>query len=59
MGCPGEKFTSKQIVQLIYGICTYRMNSRLANIRGLEIGDDEDFGTFFLGRKPGARGERE
>lgn len=47
----GEQFSSKQIVQLVYGICTYMMNSRLANIGGIEIGDDEDFGTFFLGRK--------
>jgi alkylhydroperoxidase family enzyme len=46
-----EKYTSKQLTQLVYGICTYMMNSRLANLGGCEIGDDEDFGMFSLGRK--------
>ncbi len=46
-----EQFTSKQLTQLVFGICTYMMNSRLASLGGCEIGDDEDFGTFFLGRK--------
>lgn len=46
-----EKYSSKQLTQLIYGICTYMMNSRLANLGGCEIGDDEDFGMFSLGRK--------
>ncbi len=47
----GEAFTSKQIVQLVYAICTYMMNSRLANIGRLQQGDDEDFGTTFTARK--------
>lgn len=46
-----EKFTSMQLVQLVYAICTYMMNSRLANLGGLQQGDDEDFGTSFTGRK--------
>lgn len=46
-----EKFTSKQIVQLVYAICTYMMNSRLANLGDLQQGDDEDFGTTFTSRK--------
>jgi len=46
-----EKFTNKQIVQLVYAICTYMMNSRLANLGGLQQGDDEDFGTNFTSRK--------
>ena len=48
----GDKFTNKQIIQLVYAICTYMMNSRLANLGGLRQGDDEDFGTDFTGRKP-------
>lgn len=46
-----EAFTSMQIVQLVYAICTYMMNSRLANLGDLQGGDDEDFGTFFTARK--------
>lgn len=51
MTAMGEQFTAKQLTQLVYGICTYMMNSRLANLGGCEIGDDEDFGMFSLGRK--------
>ena len=32
-------------------ICAYMANSRLANLGGCEIGDDEDYGMFMLGRK--------
>ena len=39
-----EQFTSKQLTQLVFGICVYMMNSRLASLGGCEIGDDEDFG---------------
>lgn len=46
-----EQFSNKQIVQLVYAICTYMMNSRLANLAGLQKGDDEDFGTTFTSRK--------
>ena len=46
-----EQFTSKQLTQLVFGICTYMMNSRLASLGGCEIGDDEDFGMFRAGRK--------
>ena len=46
-----EIFTHKQIVQLVFAICAYMLNSRFANLGGCEIGDDEDFGTFFMGRK--------
>ncbi|MDP6136831.1 MAG: carboxymuconolactone decarboxylase family protein [Arenicellales bacterium] len=47
----GEKFTHKQIVQLVFAICAYMLNSRFANLGGCEKGDDEDFGMFSLGRK--------
>ena len=47
----GEHFSHKQITQLAPGICCYMLNSRLANLGGVEIGDDEDFGMFSLGRK--------
>lgn len=47
-----EKYSNKQITQLVYAICVYMMNSRLANLGGCEMGDDEDFGMFSLGRKP-------
>lgn len=47
----GENYTSKQLTQLVYGICTYMMNSCLANLGGCEIGDDEDFGIFSFGWK--------
>lgn len=46
-----EKFTNRQIVQLVFAIGAYMMNSRLANLSGCEIGDDEDYGMFALGRK--------
>ena len=46
-----EKFTNKQIVQLVFAICAYMLNSRLANLGGCETGDDEDYGMFSLGRK--------
>lgn len=45
------KYSNKQITQLVYAICVYMMNSRLANLGGCEIGDDEDYGMFTLGRK--------
>ena len=47
----GKQFTHKDIVKLTYLICIYMMNSRLANLGGLEEGDDEDYGMFKLGRK--------
>lgn len=47
----GEQFTHKQIAQLVWAICAYMLNSRFANLGGCEIGDDEDFGMFTLGRK--------
>ena len=50
-GAMGEHFSHKQITQLAPGICCYMLNSRLANLGGVEIGDDEDFGMFSLGRK--------
>lgn len=46
-----ERFSNKQLTQLVFGICTYMMNSRLANLGGCVKGDDEDFGVFTLGRK--------
>ena len=46
-----ELFTNKQIAQLVFAICAYMLNSRFANLGGCEIGDDEDFGMFSLGRK--------
>ena len=46
-----EKYPNKQVTQLVYAICVYMMNSRLANLGGCEIGDDEDYGMFTLGRK--------
>ncbi len=46
-----KKFSSKQIVQLLFGICAYMLNSRFANLGGLEKGADEDYGMFSLGRK--------
>jgi hypothetical protein len=32
-------------------ICAYMLNSRFANLGGCELGDDEDYGMFSLGRK--------
>ena len=46
-----KQFTNKDIIKLLYLICIYMMNSRMANIGGLEEGDDEDYGMFHLGRK--------
>lgn len=46
-----EQFSSKQITQLGFAICAYMLNSRMANLGGCEIGDDEDYGMFSLGRK--------
>lgn len=46
-----EQFSNKQITQLAFAICAYMLNSRMANLGGCEIGDDEDFGMFNLGRK--------
>lgn len=46
-----DTFSNKQIVQLVYAICTYMMNSRIANLGDLKGGDDEDFGTTFTSRK--------
>jgi len=46
-----EHFTNKQITQLTFAICAYMLNSRLANLGGCEIGDDEDYGLFTSGRK--------
>ena len=39
-----EKFTYKQLTQLVFGICAYMTNSRLASLGGCEIGDDINFG---------------
>ena len=39
-----EKFTHKQLTQLVFGICAYMTNSRLASLGGCEIGDDINFG---------------
>ena len=39
-----EKFTHKQLTQLVFGICAYMTNSRLASLGGCEIGDDEAYG---------------
>ena len=44
----GEKFTSRQLTQLVFGICAYMMNSRLASLGGCEIGDDENFGMMII-----------
>ncbi len=46
-----KQFSSKQITQLGFAICAYMLNSRMANLGGCEIGDDEDYGMFSLGRK--------
>lgn len=46
-----KQFSNKQIVQLTFAICAYMLNSRFANLGGCEIGDDEDYGMFSLGRK--------
>ncbi len=46
-----QQFTARQITELVFGICGYMMNSRLANLGGCQLGDDEDYGNFFLGRK--------
>ena len=46
-----EQFTSKQLTQLVFGICVYMMNSRLASFGGCEIGDDEDFGKIIVPRE--------
>jgi alkylhydroperoxidase family enzyme len=46
-----QKFSNRQIVQLAFAICAYMLNSRLANLGGCELGDDEDYGMFALGRK--------
>ena len=37
------QFTNRQIVEFVYAICTYMMNSRLANLGDLQDGDDRDF----------------
>ena len=47
----GVQFSNKQITQLGFAICAYMSNSRMANLGGCEIGDDEDYGMFSLGRK--------
>ena len=39
-----KKFTHRQLTQLVFGICAYMMNSRLASLGGCEIGDDEAYG---------------
>ena len=46
-----EIYTHKQITQLVFAICAYMLNSRLANLGGCEIGDDEDYRMFSLDRK--------
>ena len=46
-----QVYTPRQITELVFGICGYMMNSRLANLGACEIGDDEDYGMFRLGRK--------
>jgi hypothetical protein len=46
-----QVYTPRQITELVFGICGYMMNSRLANLGGCEIGDDKDYGMFRLGRK--------
>ena len=47
-----ELFTNKQNrANSFFAICAYMLNSRFANLGGCEIGDDEDFGMFSLGRK--------
>ena len=38
-----EKFTNRQIVEFIFAICTYMMNSRLAENGGLALGEDAKF----------------
>ncbi len=38
-----ERFTTRQIVEFVYSICTYMMNSRLAEVAGLVDGDDAEF----------------
>ena len=38
-----EQFTTRQIVEFVYSICTYMMNSRLAEVAGLVDGDDAEF----------------
>ena len=38
-----EQFTTRQIVEFVYSICTYMMNSRLAEVAGLVDGDDAQF----------------
>ena len=43
-----EKFTHKQLTQLVFGICAYMTNSRLASLGGCEIGDDEKFGMTIV-----------
>ena len=42
-----QKFTNRQIVELIFAICTYMMNSRLAENGGLALGDDARFDPRF------------
>ena len=37
------QFTTRQIVEFVYCICTYMMNSRLAEVAGLVDGDDAEF----------------
>ena len=39
-----KKFTHRQLTQLVFGICAYMTNSRLASLGGCEIGDDEAYG---------------
>ena len=38
-----ELFTSKQIMQLTFAIGAYMLNSRCANLCGLEDGDDQAY----------------
>jgi hypothetical protein len=47
----GVQFSNKQITQLGFTICADMSNSRMANLGGCEIGDDEDYGMFSLCRK--------
>ena len=49
----GEKFTSRQLTQLVFGICAYMTNSRLASLGGREIGDDDTFGMKIV--RPNSR----
>jgi len=39
----GKQFANRQIVEFVYAICTYMMNSRLANLGDLKDGDDRKY----------------